>query len=50
MKDILMIATGGTIASKPTQQGLAPLLSAEEIPRLRAGAWRDLPRGEPPAV
>ena len=26
-----MIATGGTIASKPTQQGLAPLLSAEEI-------------------
>ena len=31
MKDILMIATGGTIASKPTQQGLAPLMSAEEI-------------------
>ena len=26
-----MIATGGTIASKTTQQGLAPLLSAEEI-------------------
>ena len=26
-----MIATGGTIASKPTQQGLAPQLSAEEI-------------------
>ena len=31
MKEILMIATGGTIASKPTQQGLAPQLSAEEI-------------------
>ena len=26
-----MIATGGTIASKPTAQGLAPLLSAEEL-------------------
>ena len=26
-----MIATGGTIASKPTPQGLAPMLSAGEI-------------------
>ncbi len=31
LKDILMIATGGTIASKPTPQGLAPMLSAGEI-------------------
>lgn len=31
MKNILMIATGGTIASKPTDHGLAPLISAEEI-------------------
>ena len=50
MKDILMIATGGTIASKPTQQGLAPLLSAEEILACAPGLGRDLPRGEPPAV
>lgn len=31
MRKILMIATGGTIASKSTEHGLAPQLSAEEI-------------------
>lgn len=31
MKKILLLATGGTIASKPTGSGLAPRLSAEEI-------------------
>lgn len=31
MKRILIIATGGTIASQPTQNGLAPSLTAEEL-------------------
>lgn len=31
MKHILMIATGGTIASKPTENGLLPELNVEEI-------------------
>lgn len=31
MKKILMIGTGGTIASKQTEQGLSPGLSSEEI-------------------
>ena len=31
MKNILMIATGGTIASKNLGQGLSPAISAEEI-------------------
>ena len=31
MKKILLIATGGTIASKYTEKGLAPQISAEEI-------------------
>lgn len=31
MKQILMIATGGTIASQPTQDGLAPSLTAEQL-------------------
>ncbi len=31
MKKILMIATGGTIASKRTNTGLAPLLTSEEV-------------------
>ena len=31
MKRILMIATGGTIASKPTESGLAPQMSAGEL-------------------
>lgn len=31
MKKILMIATGGTIASKPTPSGLAPMITSEEI-------------------
>lgn len=31
MKKILLIATGGTIASKSTQKGLAPALSAEDL-------------------
>ena len=31
MKQILLIATGGTIASKSTERGLAPQISAEEI-------------------
>ncbi len=39
MKHILLIATGGTIASQPTQGGLMPQLRAEDIlscvPRLR---------------
>ena len=30
-KKILMIATGGTIASKPTGSGLAPALTSEEL-------------------
>ena len=40
MKRILLIATGGTIASRPTDSGLAPQLLAEDIlscvPALRA--------------
>ena len=40
MKRILLIATGGTIASRPTEDGLAPQLCAEDIlscvPALRA--------------
>lgn len=31
MKKILLIATGGTIASKPTGSGLAPQITSEEI-------------------
>ena len=31
MKHILLIATGGTIASRPTEDGLAPQLCAEDI-------------------
>ncbi len=31
MKQIFLIATGGTIASKSTARGLAPQISAEEI-------------------
>ena len=31
MKKILLIATGGTIASKYTSSGLSPQLSAEEL-------------------
>lgn len=31
MKKILLIATGGTIASKPTKSGLAPAISSEEL-------------------
>lgn len=31
MKHILLIATGGTIASKRTEDGLAPLISSEEL-------------------
>lgn len=31
MKKILLIATGGTIASKYTADGLAPQISAEEL-------------------
>ena len=31
MKRILMIATGGTIASKETAEGLAPALSSQEL-------------------
>lgn len=31
MKNILMIATGGTIASKETEEGLAPAISSEEL-------------------
>ena len=31
MKNILLIATGGTIASKPTDSGLAPSITSEEI-------------------
>ena len=31
MKHILMIATGGTIASKETEEGLAPMLSSQEL-------------------
>ena len=31
MKRILMIATGGTIASRPSEAGLTPQLSAEEL-------------------
>ncbi|NLA14355.1 MAG: L-asparaginase 1, partial [Tissierellia bacterium] len=31
MKKILMIATGGTIASKITEHGLAPAISSDEL-------------------
>ena len=31
MKKILLLATGGTIASKPTGQGLAPSITSEEL-------------------
>ena len=31
MKKILLIATGGTIASKSTQDGLSPRISPEEL-------------------
>lgn len=31
MKNILLIATGGTIASKPTESGLMPSISPEEL-------------------
>ena len=33
MKHILLIATGGTIASRPTENGLAPQLLADDIQR-----------------
>lgn len=31
MKKILLLATGGTIACKPTERGLAPAITAEEL-------------------
>lgn len=31
MKNILLIATGGTIASKPTKSGLAPIITPQEL-------------------
>ena len=31
MKKILLIATGGTIASKPTDVGLVPSITSDEI-------------------
>ena len=31
MKKLLLIATGGTIASRPSENGLAPALSAEQL-------------------
>ena len=31
MKKILMIATGGTIASKETENGLTPAMTGEEL-------------------
>ena len=31
MKKILLIATGGTIASKSSEEGLTPLISSEEL-------------------
>ena len=31
MKKILLIATGGTIACKTTDDGLTPLMSSEEL-------------------
>ena len=31
MKNILLIATGGTIASKRSDSGLKPLISSEEL-------------------
>ena len=31
MKKILLIATGGTIASKATEEGLSPKISSEEL-------------------
>lgn len=33
MKHILLLATGGTIASKPTQEGLTPEIDSEELLR-----------------
>ena len=33
MKRILMLATGGTIASKESGQGLSPVITSEEILR-----------------
>ena len=43
MKKVLMLTTGGTIASKRTSEGLEPLISGEELLRdlpllLRGGA------------
>ena len=38
MKNILMIGTGGTIASKDSGQGLTPAITSEEI--LGAGSFR----------
>ena len=37
MKKILMIATGGTIASRRTPQGLTPLMTSEEVLRFVPG-------------
>ena len=31
MKKILLLSTGGTIASRKTEQGLAPKLTPEEL-------------------
>ena len=31
MKNILMIGTGGTIASKRSEDGLKPLITSEEL-------------------
>lgn len=43
MKHILLIATGGTIASRPTENGLVPQLLADDILRGRARARFALP-------
>ena len=40
MKHILMLATGGTIASKETGQGLAPAITSQEILGYVPAKWR----------
>ena len=42
VQKILLIATGGTIASTKTAQGLAPGITSQELYRERAGSGRVL--------
>lgn len=48
-KRILMLATGGTIASRESSQGLAPAITSEELLGYVPGIGGAVPGGDRPA-